>query len=413
MAWVLAGVLLLAGGASPAAEPKSPPVRLKSYPSRYYLIQSDIQDANAIREASARMTAMAEEYHRRTQDFAGTIQKRFSFFLFSKEKDYHNAGGPLGSAGCYVQGGEVLMACAENGVNAQLWMVVQHEGFHQFVHLVIGGNMPIWINEGMAEYFDQGIWTGDGFITGVVPPFCLKRVQENIRQGRTVPFLTMITMTYEEWNGVVGDSEDPKKTEGAKGAKDDKAGKDELDKARVNYDQAWSMVHFLVHADNGKYREAFGGLITDISRKRDWRQSFQARLGSNVKTFEKKYSDWWLAQKDDASEELYIKAVVQTLTSFLARAVARGQKFADADEFLSQARAGTLKCDKAQWLPPSLLAEPLRARRNWKNCWSLDVAGRYPRLVLTWSDDKTYTGTFAIVGGKPANVKVDIQQKKP
>jgi hypothetical protein len=427
-AWIVAGALL-AGGAGLAAEPKGPPVRLKSYSTRYYLIQSDLQDPNAIREASARMTAMAEEYHRRTKDFAGAIQKRFTFCLFSKEKDYHDAGGPLGSGGVYDPSKEALMAFTTETANngSGLWHVVQHEGFHQFVHLVIGGHLPIWINEGLAEYFAEGIWTGDGFVTGLIPPWRLKRVQEAIRQDRMVPFLEMLMMSAEEWSGHLRDSykgddansgktpikpspkkpvkDDPKKTKEGKG--------DGPDKAETNYDQAWAMVHFLVHADNGKYRDSFGGLLNDVSHKKDWQQSFKARFGSNVKVFEKKYSDWWLAQDEKGSQELYIRTVVQTLTSFLARAVAQGQKFADADEFFAQARAGTLKCDKAQWLPPGLLADTLKATRNWKDCWSLEVVGRYPRLVLTWTDDKVYVGTFAVVGGKPANVKADIQQKKP
>lgn len=414
-AWVVAVAvtLLLAGGPGLAAE-------LKSYPSRYYLIQSDLPDANAIREASARMTAMAEEYHRRTRDYSGTIQKRFDFFLFSKEKDYHDAGGPLGSAGVYNAGKEALMAMADHGVSPQLWHVVQHEGFHQFAHLVIGGSMPTWLNEGMAEYFGEGIWTGDGYVVGVVPPPRLKRVQDAIRQQRIVPFVEMITMTAREWTGTVRESYKAP-VGGSQGKPTDKprpgkagdvtpdAGKG--DQATTNYDQAWAMVHFLVHADSGRSREALSNFITDVSRRRDWKQAFLDRFGSNVKSFEKRYCDWWLAQKPDASEELYIRTIVQTLTSYLARATIQGQTFANAEEFLTLARAGKLKCDPDQWLPPSLLAEVLRASRKWKDCWSIEVVGHYPRLILTWSKDKVYIGTFSAPGGKPTNVKVDIQKK--
>jgi hypothetical protein len=43
---------------------------------------------------------------------------------------------------------------------------------------VIGGELPIWVNEGMAEYFGEGIFTGDGFITGVIPPKRLRMIKE-------------------------------------------------------------------------------------------------------------------------------------------------------------------------------------------------------------------------------------------
>ena len=38
----------------------------------------------------------------------------------------------------------------------------------------------------------------------------------------------------------------------------------------VNYDQGWSMVHFLIHGDGGKYRQAFGAFMLDLSRNRPW-----------------------------------------------------------------------------------------------------------------------------------------------
>ena len=118
----------------------------------------------------------------------------------------------------------------------------------------------------------------------------------------------------------------------APGGKD--AGKngdgEEPDRALVNYTQAWSMVHFLVHAEDGRYRQAFSEMIRDISRGRNPQDAFRARLGRNVEAFEKRYRQWWMQRKEDDSAGLYIKAVVQTLTSFLARAVSQGQRFGDA-----------------------------------------------------------------------------------
>ena len=35
-------------------------------------------------------------------------------------------------------------------VGSRTWHVVQHEGFHQFVFAVIRGEIPTWVNEGLA-----------------------------------------------------------------------------------------------------------------------------------------------------------------------------------------------------------------------------------------------------------------------
>jgi hypothetical protein len=51
--------------------------------------------------------------------------------------------------------GDRLMAYVPAGASALGWHVVQHEGFHQFVAQVIRGDMPIWANEGLAEYFGE------------------------------------------------------------------------------------------------------------------------------------------------------------------------------------------------------------------------------------------------------------------
>lgn len=391
--------------------------RLKPYPGRYYVIYTDL-DANAVREASARMSAMAEEYHRRTKDFAGAIHTRLAFYLFSRSEDYLDAGALRGSAGMYHPGRKALMALAEHGTNDELWHVVQHEGFHQFVHMVIRGEIPVWINEGMAEYFGHGVWTGDGFVTGVVPPYRLKRVQAHIRDEKLLPFLSMLLMSHQEWSDAVEDSDssdvdDPNSSRGPDSTGKGKPKDDKIDRGRINYDQAWSMVHFLVHGHDGKYRGAFSAMIRDISRGRDWKASFQVRFGRNVRTFERSYKDWWLAQPKEPTSDLYIKAVVQTLTSFLARAVSQGQKFQTPEEFFREARSGGLKSHPTQWLPPSLLNRTLLYARAWRQGWSLEgPPGACPKLVLTWSDGKTYTGTFTHSRGMAYQVKVTVAEKK-
>ena len=142
---------------------------MRVYQTRYYVIHTDL-GAEVVREAAVRMAAMAEEYHRRTRDFEGTIDRKLPFYIFSDPDAFRRAGGLPGSTGAYT--GQWLMTLAADGrVN---WPAVQHEGFHQFVSAVIGGPMPIWANEGMAEYFGMAQFTGDGFVVGLIPPARLR-----------------------------------------------------------------------------------------------------------------------------------------------------------------------------------------------------------------------------------------------
>ncbi|MHC4295270.1 MAG: hypothetical protein ACYSTL_06765, partial [Planctomycetota bacterium] len=176
---------------------KDAPKQLQAYPTKYYVIHSDL-DVETVKEAAARVTAMAEEYHRRTRGFAGTIRKRLPFYLFSEQADYHAAGAPPGSAGMYDR--KKLMAVAPKDRSRRFWKLIQHEGFHQFAESVISRSLPMWVNEGMAEYFGEGIWTGDNYVTGVIPPERLRRVKKMIESSQLRPFSDMIAMTHAEWN---------------------------------------------------------------------------------------------------------------------------------------------------------------------------------------------------------------------
>jgi hypothetical protein len=395
-----------------AAEAAAPtPGKLKAYPSRYYVIYTDL-GADVVAEASARMTAMAEEYHNRTKDFAGVIRSRLPFYLYSRSEDYLAAGGLPGSAGQFSGGQQgVLMALAGSQPSLSLWHTVQHEGFHQFVHMVIGGQIPVWVDEGLAEYFGLGIWTGDGFVTGTIPQGRLVAVRGCIKEDRITPLADFLMISGDEWRDAFSrkQTEKDKSKDGPKGQE----GKSDSDRVRINYDQAWSIVHFLVHAENGKYRGSFSGLIADVSAGMDWRDSFRSRFGGNVKAFEQKYRQWWLALPDNPTRDVFIKADVATLTSFLARAASQGQSFTDAKQFFQAAKAGNLKCNPAQKLPASLLDRTLVSIRGWDRGWSIDNTARVPKLVLAWPDGTTFTGAFTIGGGKCANVKLTVTPPPP
>ncbi|MBV8782403.1 MAG: hypothetical protein JO353_13490, partial [Phycisphaerae bacterium] len=157
---LLSAILLSAATAVAADEDSVPPRKMPLYETRYYNVFTDL-DPERAREACIRMTKMAEEYHARTAGFAGNIAEKLPFYLFKSADEYYAAGGLPKSAGVF--NGERLMAMADPRIGKEIWHVVQHEGFHQFVHAVIGGEIPIWVNEGMAEYFGESIFTGDGF----------------------------------------------------------------------------------------------------------------------------------------------------------------------------------------------------------------------------------------------------------
>ena len=291
-----------------------------------------------MRETAVRMTKMAEEYASRTRDFSGVIREKFPFYVYANEDDYYAAGGPPGSAGVFMyhhgEPGGKLMAIAGQKTNRYTWHTIQHEGFHQFVHAVIGGELPIWANEGFAEYFGESIFTGDGFVTGVVPPYRLERLKQEMSESKLKPIPKMMLMTPEEWSSELSEE---------------------------NYDQAWSMVYYLIHSDNGKLQKALGAFMIKVGHGEKWECAWLDTLGP-ADQFEPRWKAYWTGLPESPTHTLYAQATVATLTSFLARASDQKQTFADFDAFKSAASSESgLKIAADEWLPPSMLASALRA----------------------------------------------------
>ena len=349
---------------------------MKEYQTKYYVIYSD-NDEPTVKEATARVTAMAQEYYERTKDFSGKIRKRLPFYMYSNEAEYKAAGG----IGAGLFAGNKLLACVPNGGGGYGWHIIQHEGFHQFVDQVMGGRVPAWVNEGLAEYFGEGLWTGDAFVTGVIAPSRLGRVKGLMKANQMKPFEQMFALSYGEWSA-------------------------NLD--MKNYDQAWSMVHFLVNADDQKYRKAFGDFLKETSKSKDWLAAFKAHFGADLKPFEDRWRAWWTALPADPTPDLAGSAVVQIYTSFLARATVGGHAFITWEDFIAAARGGKLQADDSTWLPPGLLASAISSHACRTGTWSLDLSGKQPRVVFTRKDGTLFTGEYT-VEGKEFKTRVDIK----
>jgi hypothetical protein len=357
--------------------------RLKTYETRYYVIHSDL-DRRAVREAESRISAMAEMYYERTKGFGGVITRKLPVYLFSRPEDYYAAGGMPGSAGVFT--GDKLMAIAGERTGGATWYVVQHEGFHQFVHAVIGGDIPIWVNEGLAEYFGQAIYTGDGYVTGVIPPRRLARLQGWIREGQVKSIPRMMTTSHAVWN--VGLN-------------------------IVNYDQAWSMVYFLAHAENGRYQRAFLQFIADVSRGMRWEHAWKKNFGTGTRTFEEKWRRYWTDMPAHPTADRYAEATVATLTSFYARAFSQRQIFGTFEEFHQAAGAGQLKCHPDDWLPSNLLREALQQVEG-SGRWEVRKRPGGYQLVCIMADDTELVGAFKISRRRvrPGSVKVSIRKPR-
>src|SRR4051812_7723976 len=97
------------------------PLRMIETPS--YTIHTDLPDP-AAREATIRITKMADDYAARTQGFAGRIDAKLPFDLYRNVDDYLAGGGPKGTSGYFT--GTKLMAVAGEKTTGLTWQTIQH-----------------------------------------------------------------------------------------------------------------------------------------------------------------------------------------------------------------------------------------------------------------------------------------------
>ncbi|MCW2957085.1 MAG: hypothetical protein JWO69_1954, partial [Thermoleophilia bacterium] len=208
---------------------------LRTLDTKYYRIYTDL-DAELTRDLTRRMDAMYEEYARRLAAFQTKEDvPRLEVYLFTTQKSYlaftgeklHNTGG------VYIPRRNLLAAFLEGQGRDGLRRTLQHEAFHQFAYNAISKDLPVWLNEGMAQLFEEAIWTGDGFWLGHVAPRRVRQIRSDLVKGRLFDFDRMLPMTQEKWAANLGDDGDLGATQ---------------------YNQAWAMVHFLtfVTDDDGK-----------------------------------------------------------------------------------------------------------------------------------------------------------------
>lgn len=363
--------------------------QLKVCESKYYIIHSDL-DPDAIRDTTLRITKMAEEYDQRTRVFGGKITYKLPFYLFRHRADYHVAGGPIGSLGVF-KSDRLLAIVGDSPVDFSRH-IVQHEGFHQFVHMVIGGHIPVWVNEGLAEYFGETVFTGDGYVTGLIPPERLKRVKKKITDGALRPLHEIMLVDRLEWN---------------------------REMSTDDYDLAWSMVQFLAHGENGKYERVFNAFLRDVGRTGAYERAWTRNFGPGIDAFQQAWRNYWLNLPDDPTAKQYAEATVKLLTSSLARATSQGQTFESAEAFFEQAKAGKLLSHSSDRLPPSLLVSTLD-RTGEASTWSLDIAEsagkRSPKrkeangkLTYVMEDGTTLVGHFTLAGGRVRSVTVETR----
>jgi len=146
-----------------------------------------------------------------------------------------------------------------------LWQVLAHEGFHQFLGYELGLEVPIWLNEGMAQYFETSYVAYGRLRTGLVSQPKLLAAQSLCNSGQAIPVSELLQMDRTTFYA----------------------------NAQVAYPMSWALVYYLMTRDGSSYSNSrFRRYLQDLKFNCDGIASFRQRFGRDSYQWESDFQHY-------------------------------------------------------------------------------------------------------------------------
>jgi len=237
--------MLLLLSAAPASAQRDDAIRfeptpeLTVYRSGHYLIHTNLTRQEVL-PYGQHMDAIYAQYERRFRGMGTPQIEPMALYLFRTEQQYNrflaeNDIDATHSGGMFfvthqVQG---LATWVQRDTRRRTFEVLQHEGFHQFAWHTIGPGLPVWLNEGLAQYFENGVLHDGGMTLGLSSGPTIQAVRSAIGSGDAMSMIAMMRITNDQWAQTL--QRNP-------------------ERASLMYAQAWSVVYFLINGQDGVHK---------------------------------------------------------------------------------------------------------------------------------------------------------------
>ena len=262
----------LVAGAAPAAE-RSP--RWVEVRGQHFTVYSD-GNVKQARQVAAQFEEIRGLF-KRMWPLARVDPSRPILILAAKDErslktllpEFWERKGSVHPAGIFVRGEDkhYIALRTDLGDEYESWEEnPYHLVYHEYAHLILDlnfGNLPAWINEGLADFYGGTIIGRDEIQQG-------KPLRSHIfllRERAHLPLETLLKVDYRspEYN--------------------------EESRASVFYAQSWALVHYFLLGDKGAHWQAFATYVNllsnDVAEEQAARQAFGdlGKLGSALKSY--------------------------------------------------------------------------------------------------------------------------------
>jgi hypothetical protein len=114
------------------------------------------------------------------------------------------------------------------------------------------------MDEGIAEIFEDGTFIGEQFAIGDLPRSTLSQTRSLLASDGFVP-LSMFFQQGEQWSHQLRHG---------------------TEQGRIQYVQAWAIMHFLLFGEEGAHRQRVNGMLRRMNRGQSWHSALHDEVGS-------------------------------------------------------------------------------------------------------------------------------------
>lgn len=148
-----------------------------------------------------------------------------------------------------------------------VWATLAHEGFHQFVVYELGGQIPVWLNEGLAQYFETSYFTGSTFHVGQINRTRMVEAQMLIKNRQAPTLAQLVRMDPATFYA------DP----------------------NTNYPMSWAFVFYLATSNRGpSVQSEFRSYLQDMRWGGDSLKSAQERFAQDGERWQTDFEEFVL-----------------------------------------------------------------------------------------------------------------------
>ncbi len=251
-----------------------PPIKMPfELETKHYIIKTDTADF-VCKNAGKAMEQLYSAFTRIFRPEEDAQRLKTEIIIFDKEDDFLKYArglgadvqkGHLGFFRTGPDGRDTIAVFKRRTDEFHTLSTLYHEATHQFITMVMGVSRlpPLWLNEGLAVYFETSVIRDGKLQVGIIPRNRLMLLQKHLRAGTHVPLADLIRRGRGNYDSLC-------------------------------YSQGWSLVYFFLHARNGAYRTRFDRYFKMLKEGQDADESFRACFTTDMDQFEGAWKQFFL-----------------------------------------------------------------------------------------------------------------------